>query len=142
MNRRRRFIAIVGLLLVLPLSMSFRFHTHYCGGEAVNQEILLFAEGSGCGMMVEEGSAYPSDHETLRQKSCCEDVSLEASFKPDAPTVESLQAPLITAFIVSSTAHFVVDLAPLFVTERIDWPLGLDPPPREALYLAFAQLRL
>lgn len=103
----RKIIAISLALLMLFSNMGFAIGTHYCGGMAVESELMHGHEPLDCGMTDMDEQPCPSEltHEhQLAKTPCCENEYQSLDVDGDyEPTVvqPSLNLAFVAAFAVS-----------------------------------------
>lgn len=124
----KRTISISLLLIFLVGQSGFELVTHYCGGIAVETQIVVGHAELHCGMsnMETDCETGPSKRSSLKKKNCCENqyqsLDLETEFHPDF-TFSSTNLEFISVFLIN--------LAPrsyLFEDDKAK-DLNYSPPP-------------
>jgi len=91
---------------MLSTNMGFAVATHYCGGLAVESQLVLGHQSLDCGMtsIDESCETSPMDGMQLSEKPCCENkyesIDAEDDFKPTV-VQSSVNFEFIAAFFVT-----------------------------------------
>jgi hypothetical protein len=103
----KRSLSILLSFILLASHMSFTIGTHYCGGEAIESNIIIGEAHLGCGMMVTEDSCADSENANLSGDNfdlspCCKN-----EYQPVQSIYEFLEIAAYASFNVDFAAAIV-----------------------------------
>lgn len=108
-------ILLIGLLLISKVG--FSISTHFCGGNAVAQEIVIGNTHVGCGMDMDDAFISPeSSHESqIYNMPCCDDEVQQLTVDQENSS-SSINVPLASAFNANIPFSFTLP-APIQVAD-------------------------
>ena len=101
----KKILSIALALIMLSTNMGFAIATHYCGGMAVESQLVFGHEALNCGMAnMDKGCETQPEGMHLSKKSCCENkyqsLDTEDDFKPTIAQ-SMVNVDFVAAFVIT-----------------------------------------
>lgn len=104
----RKALSIFFAVLLLISNLGLTLSTHYCGGIAVNTQLVMGNYDLNCGMEIQASACDTNEQTTFRKSSCCDNEHLRIQL--DDEYKHQIQ---ITDLDVSDLIAFVPNLPQL-----------------------------
>lgn len=126
----KKFLSIFLSILLLASSAGVTMATHYCGGQAMESQLMLGLAGLDCGMNdMDKNTACESQNDSsephLKMENCCENHYVSIESEDTVITKLSIHAPDLNFFLALAFTYLGLHPAEVDHTTRY---LNYSPP--------------
>lgn len=127
---KKVFAIILSFLLVVS-NISLTYATHFCGGKAIESQLMLGSQDLTCGMIMPESTCENMTDEcsdpnpSELNNNCCDNEYIQLTTDDDFNTVSSVELPQLEFVVTFIYNHF----NPEFVSNKTLIEFHIEAPP-------------
>ena len=113
----KKVLSIVLSLLLVVSNISLTYATHFCGGKAVESQLMIGAQDFSCGMIMPESTCEnndedcPNSNQGEMETNCCDNDYMQLSVDDNYDTVSSIELPNLNFVVAFVHTYLSLDLS-------------------------------